>query len=463
MKLTVRKIYENPAKFADSTVVLSGWVRNHRDQKEFGFINLNDGSFFETIQVVYERDKTEDFEQVTKLTVGSAIEVVGTLELTPDRNQPFEIKATKVTLLGGADETYPIQPKRHTREFLREVAHLRPRTNLFSAVFRVRSIAAFGIHKFFQERNFVYVNTPLITANDGEGAGEMFKVTTLNLDKLPRLENGEIDYSKDFFGKQANLTVTGQLEGEAYAMAFRDIYTFGPTFRAENSNTTTHASEFWMIEPEIAFADLEDDMQLIEEMVKYVVKYVLDSAPEEMAFFDKFVQPGLLKKLNDLLTSKFNRVTHKEAIDLLINSGVKFENKPAHGRDLAKEHEKFLTETYFKSPVFVTNWPKDIKAFYMRLNDDNETVAAVDLLVPGSGELVGGSQREERLDVLLSRMKEMNVPIADLDWYLDLRRYGGCKHAGFGLGFERFLIYITGVENIRDVIPFPRTPKNILF
>lgn len=463
MKLTVRKIYENPEKYADSTVVLSGWIRNHRDQKEFGFINLNDGSFFETIQVVYEREKTEDFDQVTKLTIGSAIEVIGRLELTPDRSQPFEIKAIKVILLGGADETFPIQPKRHTREFLREVAHLRPRTNLFNAVFRVRSIAAFGIHKFFQEKNFVYVNTPLITANDGEGAGEMFKVTTLNLDKLPRLENGEIDYSKDFFGKQANLTVTGQLEGEAYAMAFRDIYTFGPTFRAENSNTTTHASEFWMIEPEIAFADLEDDMQLIEEMVKYVVKHVLDNAPEEMAFFDKFVQPGLLKKLDDLLTSKFNRVTHKEAIDLLINSGIKFENKPAHGRDLAKEHEKFLTETHFKSPVFVTNWPKDIKAFYMRLNDDNETVAAVDLLVPGSGELVGGSQREERLDVLLSRMKEMNVPIHDLDWYLDLRRYGGCKHAGFGLGFERFLIYITGVENIRDVIPFPRTPKNILF
>mgnify|MGYP000970300724 CR=1 FL=1 len=463
MKLTVRKIYQDPKAFVDKELILEGWIRNHRDQKEFGFINLNDGSFFETIQVVYDKEKTKDFDKVTKLTIGSSIQVIGTLELTPERSQPFEIKAKEIVLLGGSDEKFPIQPKRHTREFLREVAHLRPRTNLFSAVFRVRSLAAFAIHKYFQEKDFVYVNTPIITANDGEGAGEMFKVTTLNLDRLPRNEAGEIDYSKDFFGKQANLTVTGQLEGEAFALAFRNIYTFGPTFRAENSNTMTHASEFWMIEPEIAFADLNDDMELIEDMVKYVVSYVLEHAKEEMAFFDSFVEKGILEKLNSLVQSKFNRITHKEAIKILLDSNVKFENKPAYGRDLAKEHEKFLTEKQFKSPVFVTDWPKDIKAFYMRLNDDNETVAAVDLLVPGSGELVGGSQREERIDLLEKRMKEMNVPMHDLDWYLDLRRYGGCKHAGFGLGFERFLIYLTGVENIRDVIPFPRTPKNILF
>lgn len=463
MQLTIRKIYEDPKLYKDQEIILQGWIRNHRDQKDFGFINLNDGTFFETIQVVYERENTDDFEAITKLTVGSSIEVVGRLELTPERSQPFEIKAKKVTLIGGADETYPIQPKRHTREFLREVAHLRPRTNLFSAVFRVRSIAAYAIHKFFQEQHFVYVHTPIITANDGEGAGEMFKVTTLNMDKLPRKEDGTIDYTKDFFGKEANLTVTGQLEGEAYAMAFRNIYTFGPTFRAENSNTMTHASEFWMIEPEIAFADIFDNMALIEDMVKYVVAYVLKEAKEEMEFFDKFVEKGLLTKLNDLLHSKFNRVTHEDAINILLNANVKFENKPAQGRDLAKEHEKFLTEKHFKSPVFVTDWPKDIKAFYMRLNDDGKTVAAVDLLVPGSGELVGGSQREERIDLLLKRMEEMHVPLHDLDWYVDLRRYGGAKHAGFGLGFERFLIYLTGVENIRDVIPFPRTPKNILF
>lgn len=463
MLQTVRSIYKDPKALANQEVTLKGWVRNHRDQKEFGFINLNDGTFFETIQVVYERANTKDFDEVTKIRVGSSIEVVGILELTPDRSQPFEIKAKEVILLGDADETYPIQPKRHTREFLREVAHLRPRTNLFSAVFRVRSIAAFAIHKFFQERDFVYVNSPIITANDGEGAGEMFQVTTLDLKNPPKNEQGEIDYTKDFFGKSANLTVTGQLEAEAYALAFRNVYTFGPTFRAENSNTMTHASEFWMIEPEIAFADLNDDMELIEDMVKYVVKYVLDHAKEEMVFFDKFVQPGLLQKLNELTTSKFHRITHKEAIDILLFSNQKFEYKPRHGKDLAREHERYLTEVHFKAPVFVTDWPKDIKAFYMRLNDDQETVAAVDLLVPGSGELVGGSQREERLELLVKRMEELHIPKKDLEWYLDLRRYGGCKHAGFGLGFERLLIYLTGVENIRDVIPFPRTPKNIEF
>ena len=463
MDLTIRTIYKDPAQYADQEVILKGWIRNHRDQKEFGFINLNDGSFFENIQVVYERATTKDFDAVTRLSVGASIEVVGTLVLTPDRSQPFEIKALEVKLLGDAGENYPIQPKRHTREFLREVAHLRPRTNLFSAVFRVRSIAAYAIHKFFQEQDFVYVHTPILTANDGEGAGAMFKVTTLDMNKPPRNEDSTIDYSKDFFGREANLTVTGQLEGEAYAHAFRNIYTFGPTFRAENSNTTTHASEFWMIEPEIAFADLNDNMELIERMVKYVTSYVLEHAKEEMAFFDKFVEKGLLTKLDNLLKSSFKRITHEEAINILLKSNHKFENQPKHGEDLAKEHERYLTEKAFHGPVFVKDWPKDIKAFYMRLNDDQKTVAAVDLLVPGSGELVGGSQREERLDVLLKRMEEMHVPIKDLDWYLDLRRYGGVQTSGFGLGFERYLIYVTGVENIRDVIPFPRTPKNILF
>ncbi|PII01676.1 asparagine--tRNA ligase [Acholeplasma laidlawii] len=463
MDLTIRTIYKDPARYAGQEVILKGWIRNHRDQKEFGFINLNDGSFFENIQVVYERATTKDFDAVTRLSVGASIEVIGTLVLTPDRSQPFDIKALEVRLIGDSGENYPIQPKRHTREFLREVAHLRPRTNLFSAVFRVRSIAAYAIHKFFQEQDFVYVHTPILTANDGEGAGAMFKVTTLDMNKPPRNEDSSIDYSKDFFGREANLTVTGQLEGEAYAHAFRNIYTFGPTFRAENSNTTTHASEFWMIEPEIAFADLNDNMELIERMVKYVTSYVLEHAKEEMAFFDKFVEKGLLTKLDNLLKSSFKRITHEEAINILLKSNHKFENQPKHGEDLAKEHERYLTEKAFHGPVFVKDWPKDIKAFYMRLNDDQKTVAAVDLLVPGSGELVGGSQREERLDVLLKRMEDMHVPVKDLDWYLDLRRYGGVQTSGFGLGFERYLIYVTGVENIRDVIPFPRTPKNILF
>lgn len=463
MDLTIRTIYKDPARYAGQEVILKGWIRNHRDQKEFGFINLNDGSFFENIQVVYERATTKDFDAVTRLSVGASIEVIGTLVLTPDRSQPFEIKALEVKLIGDSGENYPIQPKRHTREFLREVAHLRPRTNLFSAVFRVRSIAAYAIHKFFQEQDFVYVHTPILTANDGEGAGAMFKVTTLDMNKPPRNEDSSIDYSKDFFGREANLTVTGQLEGEAYAHAFRNIYTFGPTFRAENSNTTTHASEFWMIEPEIAFADLNDNMELIERMVKYVTSYVLEHAKEEMAFFDKFVEKGLLTKLDNLLKSSFKRITHEEAINILLESNHEFENQPKHGEDLAKEHERYLTEKAFHGPVFVKDWPKDIKAFYMRLNDDQKTVAAVDLLVPGSGELVGGSQREERLDVLLKRMEDMHVPVKDLDWYLDLRRYGGVQTSGFGLGFERYLIYVTGVENIRDVIPFPRTPKNILF
>jgi len=462
MKYSVRRLYKEKDQLDQKNITLFGWVRNNRAQKEFGFINLNDGTFFETIQVVYESDKIDNFKDVQKFRVGSSIKIEGVVVLTPGNKQPFEVKATSVELIGDSLEDYPIQPKRHTREFLRENAHLRPRTNLFSAVFRVRSVLAHSIHTFFQERDFVYLTAPLITASDAEGAGETFKVTTLDIDNPPRLETGEIDYSKDFFTKKANLTVSGQLEAEAFALAFRDVYTFGPTFRAEKSNTTTHASEFWMIEPEIAFADLEDDMQLAEDMVKYIIKDVLAKCPEEMAFFDEFVQKGLLSKLNKVVTSDFVRKTHKEVIDILLQADVAFENKPEYGEDLATEHEKYIVQ-YFDGPVFVIDWPKDIKAFYMRLNDDNETVAAMDLLVPGSGELIGGSQREERLDYLEKRMDEMGVPKEDLWWYLDLRKYGGTKHAGYGLGFARMLMYLTGVENIRDVMPFPRTPRNCEF
>ena len=462
MKYSVRRLYKEYKDLDQKEITLFGWVRNNRAQKEFGFINLNDGTFFETIQVVYENEHLENFKDVQKYRVGSAIKVKGIVFLTPNNKQPFEIKARDVELIGDSLEDYPIQPKRHTREFLRENAHLRPRTNLFSAVFRVRSVLTHAIHNFFQERDFVYLAAPLITASDAEGAGETFKVTTLDIKNPPLTENGEIDYKKDFFSKKANLTVSGQLEAEAFALAFRDVYTFGPTFRAEKSNTTTHASEFWMIEPEIAFADLNDDMELAEDFVKYIIKEVLERCPEEMQFFNKFVQKGLLDKLDNVLNSKFERKTHKEVIDILINSGAKFENQPKQGEDLATEHEKYIVK-HFDGPVFVTDWPKDIKAFYMRLNDDNETVAAVDLLVPGSGELIGGSQREERLEYLEKRMEEMDVPKEDLWWYLDLRKYGGCKHSGFGLGFDRMLMYLTGVENIRDVIPFPRTPRNCEF
>ncbi len=464
MKQSVRKLLASYKECDNKEIKLFGWVRGNRDQKEFGFINLNDGTAFEVVQVVYD-NKLTNFNEITKIRVGSSVLVEGTLKVTPNAKQPFEILATNVELIGDSPEDYPIQPKRHTREFLREVAHLRPRTNLFSAVFRVRSVAAYAIHKFFQDQDFIYVNSPLITANDGEGAGSMFQVTTLDLDKLPRDEDKNIDYKKDFFGKQANLTVTGQLEAELFAMAFRDVYTFGPTFRAENSNTQRHASEFWMIEPEIAFADLNDDMQLIESMVKYVIKYVMDNCPSEMQFFEGFVEKGLLARLDNVLNNDFKKITHKDAIDILIkaNNKTKFENEPKHGEDLSTEHEKYLTEVHFKCPVFVTDWPQEIKAFYMRLNDDKTTVAAVDLLVPGSGELVGGSQREERMDVLLDRMKQFGVSAEEMSWYLDTRRYGGCKHAGFGLGFERLIMYLTGVENIRDVIPFPRTPKNCEF
>ncbi len=463
METTVKQIYRETDLVVGKPIELFGWIRNHRAQKEFGFINFHDGTFFETLQVVYEENKVDNFKEVQKFRVGSSIMVKGELILTPDAKQPFEVKASHVELLGDSPEDYPIQPKRHTREFLREVAHLRARTNLFHAVFRLRSVAAMGIHEFFQSKGFIYTHTPLITGNDGEGAGQMFSVTTLPLDKIPFTEDKKVDFKKDFFGKPTNLTVTGQLEAETFALAFKNVYTFGPTFRAENSNTLRHASEFWMIEPEMAFADLSKNMEVVEDMVKFLIKYVFEKLPEEMVFFDKFVEPGLTDRLLKVLNAPFARVTHKEAIDILLKSGVKFENTPKHGQDINTEHEKYLTERHFQSPVFVTDWPKDIKAFYMRLNDDGETVAAMDLLVPGSGELVGGSQREERLDYLVKRMEEMHVPQKDLDWYIDLRRYGGCVHSGFGMGFERLIMYLTGVENIRDVIPFPRTPKNCEF
>ena len=458
MKLDLKELYEKENELLEKTVILNGWVRNHRKQKEFGFIDFYDGTCFKTLQIVYT-NKLTNFEEITKIRIGSSIEVKGKLIKSIGSGQSIEVEAEDVTLLGDSPEDYPMQPKRHTREFLRSLAYLRPRVNLFQAVFRVRSVAAFAIHKYFNENGYLYVHTPLITSNDGEGAGDMFQVTTLDLEKI----NGkEIDYKKDFFGKRTNLTVTGQLEGETFAMAFKKIYTFGPTFRAENSHTQTHAAEFWMIEPEIAFCDLNGDMDVMEDMLKYVVKYVLENCQDEMNFFDKFVENGLIEKLKKLINSKFTRITHEEVITILKNAPVKWEFTPEYGEDIAKEHEKYITE-YFDGPVFITNWPKDIKAFYMKLNDDGKTVAAVDLEVPGAGELMGGSQREENYENLITRMKEMNVPDKDLDWYLNLRKFGGCVHSGFGMGFERLLIYITGVENIRDVIPYPRTPGNCEF
>lgn len=462
MKQSVKALYETYGTLGGKPVELSGWVRNNRGQKEFGFLDLNDGTFFETIQVVYEAAVLENFKDVSKFRVGSAVLVQGTLVLTPEMKQPFEVKATAVALLGDSPEDYPIQPKRHTREFLRENAHLRMRTNLFNAVFRVRSLVSFAIHQFFQDRGFVYVHAPIITGADTEGAGEMFRVTTLDLDKLAQSGAKEVDVTKDFFGKETNLTVSGQLQVEAFAMAYRNVYTFGPTFRAENSNTLRHASEFWMIEPEIAFAELKDDMALAEDMVKYVIRYVLDKAEREIGFFDTFVEKGLKAKLEHVLRSKFQVVTHHQAIEILLASEEDFEHAPAFGEDIATEHEKYLTR-HFGGPVFVIDWPKEIKAFYMRLNDDGKTVAAMDLLVPGAGELIGGSQREERLDYLERRMEELGIAKEEYWWYLDLRRYGGCKHAGFGLGLERMVMYVTGVDNIRDVLPFPRTPKNCEF
>lgn len=460
MDTTVRQIYKDSKKYFDNKVLVKGWVRNNRAQKEFGFINFHDGTFFETLQIVYETNLS-NFKDVQKIRVGSSIEVEGVLIETKAARQPFEIKATKVTLIGDSPEDYPIQPKRHSREFLRELPHLRVRTNLFQAVFRLRSVAAHAIHEFFQAKDFVYTHSPIITDNDGEGAGQMFTVTTQDLANVKKDKDGNVLHNKDFFGKHAHLTVTGQLEGEAFAMAFRNIYTFGPTFRAENSHTPRHASEFWMIEPELAFADLTDNMDVAEEMVKFIIKRVYQRLPEEMDFFNKFVDKGLKSRLDTVLNKDFIRITHEEAIDILLNAKESFTIKPEQGQDLATEHEKYLTEKHFDAPVFVTDWPKDIKAFYMKLNPDGKTVAAMDLLVPGSGELIGGSQREETVDKLIERMKQMNVPVADLDWYLDLRRYGGAIHSGFGLGFERLIMYLSGVENIRDVIPFPRTPGTI--
>jgi asparaginyl-tRNA synthetase len=460
--LNLKDVYENIENYLDKEISLEGWIRNHRKQKEFGFIEFYDGTAFKNIQLVYD-NKLEDFDEITKLHIGSSIKVEGKIVKSLGKGQDYEIVVSKIKLEGDCPEDYPLQPKKHTREFLREIAYLRPRANLFQAVFRIRSLAAMAIHTYFQERGYVYLHAPLITGSDCEGAGEMFQVTTLDLNKIPKNANGEIDYKKDFFGKPSSLTVSGQLQGEIFAMAFKKVYTFGPTFRAENSNTKTHASEFWMIEPEIAFCNLDQVMDVEEDMLRYIINYVMEHAKDEMAFLDRFVEKGLIEKLKVVLNNKPVRITHKEAIDILMKADEKFEYEPNQGEDLAKEHEKYLTEKYFKAPVFVTDWPKDIKAFYMRLNDDQETVAAVDMLVPGAGELMGGSQREERIDILEKRMKELNVGTKDLDWYLNLRKYGGCKHSGFGMGFERLLIYLTGVENIRDVIPFPRTPNNLDF
>ena len=437
-------------------VKVQGWIKNHRKQKEFGFIDFSDGTDFRHLQIVYDKD-INNFDEIQKMLVGCAIEVEGEI-VESQGNQEFELKANKVTLMGDCPADYPIQPKRHTREFLREVAYLRPRTNLFQAVFRIRSVAAQAIHNYFQNNNYVYVHTPLITTADCEGSDQMFKITTLDMDKI----KGKVDWSKDLFGKKAFVTGSGQLHGEAFAMAFKKIYTFGPTFRTENSNTKTHANEFWMIEPEIAFCDLNGLMDVEEEMLKYVVNYVLENCSEEINFCDKFVENGLREKLTKLVNSKFTRITHKEAVDILKEAKVKWEFTPSYDDDIAKEHEKYITE-HFNGPVFITNWPKDIKAWYMKLNDDNKTVAAVDLEVPGAGELMGGSQREENYDKLMERCRELNVDTDTVDWFCNLRRYGGCYHSGFGMGFERLVIYLTGVENIRDVIPFPRTPGNCDF
>lgn len=460
--VTVKQMYRQDGHFVNEKVSVSGWVRTVRASKNFGFIELNDGSFFKNIQVVFE-ESLENFKEISKLTVGSSLRISGIVVESPGAKQPFELKAESIEIEGHSTSDYPLQKKSHSFEFLRTIAHLRPRTNTFSAVFRVRSLVAFAIHRFFQERGFVYVHTPLITGSDCEGAGEMFRVTTLDLENLPKDEHGNVDTSKDFFGKESNLTVSGQLNAETYCMAFKNVYTFGPTFRAENSNTTKHAAEFWMIEPEIAFADLEDDMELAEDMLKYIITYVLENAPEEMEFFDKFIDNTLLERLKNVISSDFARVTYTEAIELLKKSGENFEYPVDWGKDIQTEHERYLTEKIFKKPVFVTNYPKEIKSFYMRLNDDNKTVAATDLLVPGVGELIGGSQREERLEVLEQRMSELGLHKDDYWWYLDLRKYGGTKHAGFGLGFERAIMYITGMANIRDVIPFPRTVKTAEF
>ena len=457
--ITVREIYKNREQFLDKTVRIGGWVRSVRDSKTFGFIVVSDGSYFETLQVVYH-DTMKNFAEVSKLNVGAAIIVEGTLVATPEAKQPFEIQAVTVDVEGVSASDYPLQKKRHSLEYLRTISHLRPRTNTFQAVFRVRSLAAYAIHRFFQEHDFVYVNTPLITGSDAEGAGEMFQVTTMDLADVPKTEAGDVDYVKDFFGKKTSLTVSGQLNGETFAMAFRNIYTFGPTFRAENSNTTRHAAEFWMIEPEMAFADLEDNMEVAEAMLKYVINYVLENAPEEMNFFNSFIDKGLLDRLHHVADSEFGRVTYTEAVRLLEEHNDEFDYKVYWGCDLQTEHERYLTEKIFKRPVFVTDYPKEIKAFYMKLNPDNKTVAAVDCLVPGIGEIIGGSQREDDYGKLKARMDELGMKESDYDFYMDLRKYGSVRHSGFGLGFERCVMYLTGMGNIRDVIPFPRTVGN---
>lgn len=462
LKTIVRDIYKNPYEFFGKEVVIEGWIRTLRASNKIGFIEVNDGTFFSNIQVVFD-ENLENFKEVSKYSISSAIYVRGTLVKTEGAKQPFEIHAKEIALEADSEKDYPLQKKRHTFEYLRTIAHLRPRSNTFSAVFRVRSLTAYAIHKFFQERNFVYVHTPIITGSDAEGAGEMFRVTTLDLLNVPLTEDNRVDYSKDFFGKETNLTVSGQLEAEAYALAFRNVYTFGPTFRAENSNTTRHAAEFWMIEPEMAFADLKDNMNLAEDMMKYIINYVMEKAPEEMKFFNSFIDKGLIDRLDNIVNSKFACITYTEAIDLLKKSKEQFQYPVEWGTDLQTEHERYICEKVFKGPVFVIDYPKDIKAFYMRLNDDGKTVAAMDLLVPGVGEIIGGSQREERLDILENRISELGMNKEDYWWYLELRKYGGVKHAGYGLGFERAIMYLTGMGNIRDVIPFPRTVKSAEF
>ncbi len=460
MRTKVKQLFLNKEAYEEKQITIMGWVKTNRAQAQFGFLNVNDGTYFDNIQVVYD-EKLDNFDEISKFRVGMSVKIEGVVKLTPQMKQPLELHAVCIEMLGDCPEDYPIQPKRHTREFLRDVAHLRPRTNLFHAVFRIRSVAAMAIHRYFQDNGYLYVHTPLITCADCEGSDQMFKISTLDLKNLPMAE-GKVDFTKDLFGKQAFITGSGQLHGETFAMAFSDIYTFGPTFRTENSNTKTHANEFWMIEPEMAFCDLEGLMDIEEEMLKYVVNYVLKECPLEIDFCDQFVAKGLKDKLNHLLNSKFVRITHHEVIDLLKKSNNKWEFLPSYEDDIAKEHEKYITE-YFNGPVFITNWPKDIKAYYMKLNSDGKTVAAVDLVVPQAGELMGGSQREEDLEKLLNRMSEMHVDSKEIDWYLDTRRYGGCIHSGFGMGFERLVMYLTGIENIRDAIPFPRTPKNCEF
>ena len=455
--MTVKDLYKDYKKLLDKEITLKGWIRNHRKQKEFGFIEFSDGTCFKHVQIVYE-NKLKDFEEIQKMHNGCAIEVVGKVVKSQGK-QDFEVNANKIVLLGDCPEDYPMQPKRHTKEFLREQAYLRPRTNLFQAIFRIRSVAAFAIHEYFQSNGYLYVHTPLLTTADCEGSDQMFKVTTLDLNNLPKDENGKVDTSKDLFGNLTYITGSGQLHGETFALAFNKIYTFGPTFRTENSNTKTHANEFWMIEPEIAFCDLNGLMDIEEDMLKYVVKYVLDKCSDEIDFCDSFVEKGLREKLEKLVSSKFTRITHKEVIDILKKADVKWEFTPNYDDDIAKEHEKYITE-YFNGPVFITDWPKDIKAWYMKVNDDNKTVAAVDLEVPGAGELMGGSQREDDYDLLVKRAKELGVDTDAVDWYINLRKYGGCYHSGFGMGFERLIIYLTGADNIRDVIPYPRTPGN---